>query len=123
MKSQSLFDQIGGMPAVHIVVTRFYSKVTADDSLRHFFESIDMSAQAQKLNNFVAYALGAPLEYSGKSMQDAHAHMKISDDHFELVANHLVSTLQEIGVRQDLIDQVAEIIMNTKDDIVNQVDA
>ena len=81
-----------------------------------------MSAQAQKLNNFVAYALGAPLEYSGKSMQDAHAHMKISDDHFELVANHLVSTLQEIGVRQDLIDQVAEIIMNTKDDIVNQVD-
>ena len=56
-------------------------------------------------------------------MQDAHAHMKISDDHFELVANHLVSTLQEIGVRQDLIDQVAEIIMNTKDDIVNQVDA
>jgi len=123
MKSQSLFDQIGGMPAVHIVVTRFYSKVTADDSLRHFFESIDMSAQAQKLNNFVAYALGAPLEYSGKSMQDAHAHMKISDAHFDLVANHLVSTLQEVGVRQDLIDQVAEIIMNTKNDIVNQVDA
>ena len=123
MRPQSLFDQIGGMPAVHIVVTRFYTKVIADESLRHFFESIDMSAQAQKLNNFIAYALGAPLEYSGKSMREAHAHMEITETHFDLVADHLVSTLGEVGINQKLIDQVVKIIISTKKDIVNQVTA
>ena len=119
MKDQNLFEDIGGMDAVRATVSLFYDKVITDDSVSHYFKNVDLGVQSQKLVNFIAYALGAPLEYSGKSMKEAHQHMNITEDHFSIVASHLSTTLQELGVQADQIDQVREIVMSTKKDIVN----
>ena len=51
-------------------------------------------------------------------MRDAHSHMNLTEDHFNAVANHLVSTLKELSVTQDLIDEVVVIAMTTKNDIL-----
>ncbi|NJB72823.1 hemoglobin [Saonia flava] len=118
-KEESLFDRIGGMEAVDIAVTIFYDKVLTDTSVNHFFESIDMDTQAGKLKAFLAYAFGAPLNYSGKNMKDAHASMKITEEHFNAIAGHLIDTLRDINVKQDQIDEVIEIALSTKNDIVN----
>jgi len=119
MAEQTLFDKIGGMGAVNAAVDIFYTKVLKDDLIKHFFEKIDMTTQAGKLKAFLAYAFGAPLPYSGKQMKEAHAYMKLTEAHFNAVAGHLVSTLQELNVPQNLIDEVVVIAMSTKDDIVN----
>ena len=116
----SLFDRIGGMSAVNAAIDIFYQKVIADDSINHFFKHIDIERQAGKLKGFLAYAFGAPMEYSGKSMRDAHAHMQLTEAHFNAVAGHLIATLKELGVSDSLIQEVAEIAMSTKDDILNR---
>lgn len=116
----SLFDKIGGMDAVNAAVDIFYKKVLADDTISHFFKNTDMKTQAAKQKTFLAYAFGAPLNYSGKNMRDAHAHMQLTEDHFNAVAGHLVGTLQELGVAQDLIDEVVVIAVSTKDDVLNK---
>lgn len=114
----TLFARIGGMPAVNAAVDIFYRKVLADDAVAHFFTDIPMQAQSGKLKAFLAYAFGAPLHYSGKSMHDAHAYMHIDEAQFNAVAGHLVATLQELNVPEDLINEVATIAMSTKADIV-----
>ena len=116
----SLFDRIGGMPAVNAAVDIFYQKVTSDDLVGHFFTHIDMEKQSGKLKGFLAYAFGAPMNYSGKSMRDAHAHMKLTEEHFNAVAGHLVATLVELNVPQNLIDEVVEIAVSTKNDVLNR---
>ena len=46
---------------------------------------------------FLVYAFGGP-EWNGKNMRTAHKHIKINENHFNLVIEHLVSTLKELGV-------------------------
>ena len=118
MEQQTLFDRIGGMGAVNAAVDIFYPKVLADETLSHFFTNVNMATQSGKQKAFLAYAFGAPMAYSGKKMSDAHAHMKLTKAHFNAVAGHLVSTLQELQVSQNLIDEVVAIAMSTKNDIV-----
>lgn len=121
MKSEtnSLFDRIGGMGAVNSSVDIFYQKVTEDPIVAHFFTSIDMANQSGKLKTFLAYAFGAPMNYSGKNMSDAHIHMQITEDHFNAVAGHLSDTLHELNLESSLINEVMSIAAGTKNDIVN----
>lgn len=117
--TQSLFERIGGMHAVNAAVDIFYKKVLADESISHFFARTEMQGQAGKLKAFLAYAFGAPMAYTGKKMRDAHAHMHLTEEHFNAVAGHLVSTLQELEVAQELIDEVVVIALSTKNDVLN----
>ena len=117
-EEKTLFQKIGGMGAVNAAVDIFYGKVLADDSISHFFTKTDMKSQAGKQKAFLAYAFGAPMAYTGKNMRDAHAHMNLTEDHFNAVAGHLVGTLQELKVGQDLIDEVVAIALTTKDDVL-----
>ena len=116
--NNSLFTRLGGMDAVNAAVDIFYTKVLDDSSINHFFEHSNMMSQAGKQKAFLAYAFGAPMNYSGKNMRDAHAHMNLTADHFNAVAGHLVATLQELSVSQSLIDEVVSVALTTKDDIL-----
>jgi hemoglobin len=116
----SLFDKIGGMAAVNAAVDIFYAKVIDDPRVNRFFAQIDMDRQAGKLKAFLAYAFGAPMRYEGKSMRAAHAHMHLTEEHFNAVAGHLVATLTELNVNQDLIDEVVTIAVSTRDDVLNR---
>ena len=119
MENNSLFEKIGGIDAVNAAVDVFYTKVLADESISHFFENVNMKTQAGKQKAFLAFAFGAPLAYSGKNMRDAHAHMDLDEEHFNAVAGHLIATLKELNVAQELIDQVVAIALTTKDDVLN----
>ena len=117
---KSLFERIGGMPAVNAAVDIFYQKVITDPIVGHFFAQIDMERQAGKLKGFLAYAFGAPMNYDGKSMRQAHAHMQLQEAHFNAVAGHLVDTLHELNVSQDLVDEVVVVAMSVKDEVLNR---
>ena len=118
-ESATLFERLGGMPAVNAAVDIFYKKVTADESIAHFFVDIPMQEQSKKLKAFLAYAFGAPLPYTGRKMRDAHSGMNLNEAHFGAVAGHLISTLQELDVPQDQIDEVVGIALSTKADVLN----
>lgn len=117
--SESLYDRIGGKPALEAAVDRFYERVLADERIRHFFRSVDMDDQRNKQKRFLAYVFGANETWGGKSMRDAHAHMKLTDEHFTAVAGHLQGTLQELGVPAELIGEVMTIAASTHDDVLN----
>lgn len=117
-EEKTLFEKIGGMDAVNAAVDIFYTKVLADVSINHFFVKTNMASQSAKQKAFLAFAFGAPLAYTGKNMRDAHTNMHLTEAHFNAVAGHLVSTLQELKVPQNLIDEVVVIAVSTKSDIV-----
>ncbi|WP_196888868.1 group I truncated hemoglobin [Aureivirga sp. CE67] len=117
----SLFEKIGGMDAVLAAVDIFYAKVLADDSINGFFDTTDMVAQKRKQTAFLAYAFGAPLQYTGKNMRDAHAPMVkngLNESHFIAVATHLKATMEELNVAPELIAEVMKIAGGTKDDVL-----
>lgn len=117
-EGKTLFEKIGGINAVNAAVDIFYQKVLADESIKHFFANTDMKAQAGKQKSFLAYVFGAPMAYTGKNMRDAHAHMNLTENHFNAVAMHLADTLKQLNVEQELIDEVVKIAVSAKDDVL-----
>ena len=121
--TQSLFERIGGEPAVEAAVDLFYRKVLSDDAISHFFDSTDMDAQRAKQKAFLTMAFGGPKNYTGKELREAHAPMVekgLDDEHFDAVAGHLETTLREMGVDDGLIGEVMTIVGGTRDDILGR---
>ena len=117
----SLFDRVGGDAALEAAVELFYKKILADESLRDFFEGVDMDAQRAKQRAFLKFALGAGPEYTGKSLAKAHASLVekgLNDTHFDAVAGHLQDTLKELEVSDDVVQEVISVVAATREDVL-----
>ena len=124
---KSVFDRIGGMEAVNAAVDIFYKKVLSDESINGFFKNTDMEKQRGKQKAFLAMAFGGPVKYTGKDMRTAHARLVengLNEDHFNAVAGHLVDTLNELNVPKKELDEIIQIALSVKDDVlgINQND-
>ena len=119
----TLFESLGGDAAVNAAVDIFYRKVLLDDSISHFFETTDMEAQHAKQKAFLTMAFGGPNHYTGTDMRSAHAPLVargLNEDHFNAVAGHLQSTLEELNVPANLVSEVMAIAGSTKDDVLGR---
>lgn len=120
---KTLFEQIGGMPAVDAAVEIFYTRVLTDERISHFFRWTHMKTQHAKQKAFLAYAFGAPLHYSGKSMRNAHAHLVdrgLDASHFDAVMEHLQATLRELGVPENLIMAAEKIAESQRQEVLGR---
>jgi hemoglobin len=116
---ETLLNKLGGEEAVNAAVDIFYKKILADDTVNGFFKHTDMHAQASKQKAFMMMVFGGPDEYKGKNMRDAHAGMKLTEAHFNAVAGHLKSTLEELNVPQEVQTEVMATVASTHDDVLN----
>jgi len=44
----SLYEQLGGEPAIEEAVERFYRRMLSDERVPHFFDDVDMDRQIAK---------------------------------------------------------------------------
>lgn len=120
----SLYERIGGEAAIMAAVDLFYKKVLADDVTAPFFDGLDMTKQTNKQISFMTVAFGGPDEYKGRDMREAHAHLVrdkgLGDVHFDAVARHLQSTLEELGVAKDLIDEAMATVGATRNEVLDR---
>ena len=68
-------------------------------------------------------AFGGPHNYSGKDMKAAHApllKMGLNDHHFDTILELLGGTLSELGVADDLVQQVAAVAESTRNDVLGR---
>ncbi len=115
----SLFERIGGVPAIKAAVENFYDRVLADPMLAPFFEGVNMRWLKGRQNAFFIQALGGPAVYKGRSMRRAHAKLPIEHRHFDQVAAHLVDALTELRVPRNLIDELIGAVAPLAGQIVN----
>jgi hemoglobin len=121
--SKSLYDRIGGEPAVNAAVDLFYRKVLSDDRISAFFEDVDMNRQAAKQKAFLTMVFGGPAHYSGKDMRAGHAHLiqrGLNDSHVDAVIEVLGATLRELGVGDAEIAEVAAIADGARNHVLGR---
>jgi hemoglobin len=118
----SLFEQLGGAPAVEEAVERFYEKVLADSRINAFFEGVDMDRQRKHQVRFLTYAFGGSPTYNGRGMRVAHERLvreeNLNDAHFDAVLENLAATLADLGIAGDLIAQVGATAESIRDDVL-----
>lgn len=105
----SYYDQVGGAPAMEKAVQIFYRKILKDQSIKHFFNDIDMNLQIKKQKAFFTLLFGGPNEYTGKDLRTGHAHLVargLNDAHFDAVVGHLKSTLEELAIPETILTDI-----------------
>lgn len=122
MTQESLFSRIGGEAAIEAAVDIFYDKVMADPRVNHFFDGVDIVKQRKKQKNFLNFAFGGPHPYSGVGMRNAHKKLVnekgLNDSHFDIIIEHLGSTLKALNVDDNLIAEAAAIAESTRKDVL-----
>jgi hemoglobin len=114
----SIYDRIGGGPAVAAAVHDLYARTLGDRKLAHYFTDTDMARQKAHLRAFVAAALGGPQLYAGRDMHAAHARLGVTAAAFDAVVAHLVAALAGLGVPAATIEAIAETLAPLRAQIV-----
>jgi len=113
----SLYDRIGGAPAIEDLIPDFYGRVLADPELAPFFAASNVEALGQMQRQFFSMALGGPVAYSGRPLAHVHHGRGITGAHFSRFAGHLLDTLKARGVGPD----DAEAVIARIDTYVNEI--
>jgi hemoglobin len=88
--------------------------------VKHFFNDVSMDKQRRKQKEFLSFALGGPLPWTGKDMRRAHEGMGLTEAHFNAIAENLTATLKELKISPELVDQVMAVVATTKDDVLGR---
>lgn len=116
----SIYDSIGGEPALVAVVDDLYQRVTADPELAGFFAGTNMAKLKGRQVEFFAAALGGPQAYTGATMREAHRGRGIGQKHFNLVAGHLIAALSAADVPDKTINDITGLLGLLAEDIVSR---
>jgi hemoglobin len=114
----SIYDSIGGAPAVRAAVDDFYARVLADPQLAPFFADVNLQHLKAHQRAFIAAAIGGSEIYEGRDMAAAHAGLAITDADFDAVVAHLVDTLSGLGVPEQTIGQIGGALAPLRSEIV-----
>ncbi len=100
---RSLYERLGGKPALTAVVDEFVARVAADTRINTFFAAT--AADPARLATFkgrlvdqICEASGGPCKYTGKDMKAAHKGMGISGADFGALVQDLVAALDKFKV-------------------------
>lgn len=116
-----LYERLGGEAAVQAATVRFYEKVMNDASLVPFFKGVDMETQAKKFIGFMTMAMGGPHDYKGADLRTAHERLVrdgLGEVHFDAIVTHLETTLVELGIEADLVEEALELVASTHGDVL-----
>ena len=116
----SLYDRLGGKPAIQAVVDDFIGNVAADPRINQQFASASIPRLKTMLVDQICEASGDPCKYTGQSMKVVHAGMKITDAEFNALVEDLVKSLDKFKVGAQEKSQLLAALGGMKGDIVNQ---
>ena len=95
---RSLYDRLGGKPAIEAVVGEFIGRVAADKRINGRFINTDITRLKGLLVDFVCAATGGPCKYEGRDMHTTHAGFQIVDAEFDALVEDLAGALAKFNV-------------------------
>lgn len=120
-KSQaSLYDRLGGVTAIKVVVDDFVGFVAGDNRISRYFAKTDVPKLKQHLVDQICQGTGGPCTYRGRDMSTTHKGMNISDADFGALVEDLVKALDKNKVPAREKNELLGILGPMKPAIVGQ---
>jgi hemoglobin len=98
VREQSLYDELGGEPALRRIVDRFVDRMFDDMMIGYLFRAASRGRVKEKEFEHAAEHLGSGIVYTGKPLDVAHRPHAIRGGQFMRRLRILENTLDELGV-------------------------
>ena len=124
-QEKTLYERLGGYDAISAVVDDFAGKLFVDPVVgARFFGMSDDSREGfrQKNKNLVCNVTGGPCKIISRSAATTHDGLGIKASEFDIVAQHLVDTLNKFKVPEKEHKELMAIIATLRPDIVEVED-
>ncbi|MEW5856838.1 MAG: group 1 truncated hemoglobin [Cyanobacteriota bacterium] len=125
MNSQpSLYERLGGVYNIAAVVDDFIDRIMVDPKLNanplvdEAHHRVSKAGFKYLVTEMVCWATGGPQQYTGRSMHDSHAHLKISPEEWEVFLADFQQSLDKFKVPQTEQKELFDIVASTRQDIV-----
>jgi hemoglobin len=116
--TKSLYDRLGGKPAITAVIDTFVAKVAADKRINKKFAHSNIPRVKVMLVDQVCNQTGGPCTYTGRSMKEAHRNMKVTEGEFNALVADLTATLNQFKVPAKEQNELLTALGSMKGDIV-----
>ena len=119
-QQKSLYDRLGGQPAITAVVDDFVGNVAADTRINRFFARTDIPRLKRLLVEQICQGTGGPCTYTGRDMKTTHAGMGITDAQFNALVEDLQKSLNKFKVPEKEQGDLLAVLGPMKPQIVGQ---
>ena len=124
MKSNSLFERLGGSPGINALVEDIVAKHMENPVIRARFrpylETPDKLAVTKKhLCAFLEAGSGGTATYTGRSMLDAHRGMNINEAEYMAATDDILAVLRKHQIDEQTQKDVLAIAYSLKGDILH----
>jgi len=120
----SLYNRLGGVYSIATVVDDLIDRIMVDPRLNanpqvdEAHHRVPPAGFKYLVTEMVCWATGGPQKYTGKSMFDSHAHLKITSQEWEAFLDDFQQTLNKFAVPADEQAELKAIVNSTRSDIV-----
>ena len=121
MSEKTLYERLGGYDAIAAVTKDLMVRVKADSQLSRFYKyrgDDGIQREEQLLVDFLCSSAGGPMYYTGRDMKTLHIGMKLNENDWSALMEHLNATLEVFQAPQAERDEIVTFIQSTKTDIV-----
>jgi hemoglobin len=115
---RSLYDRLGGQPAITAVVDDFIGNVASDNRINARFAKANIPRLKQRLVELISSGTGGNVTYTGRDMRSAHDGMFITDADFDALVEDLVKSLDSFKVPEKEKGELLGILGPMKPQIV-----
>jgi hemoglobin len=125
MIEKSLYERIGGVNAIAMVVDRFSDEIVKNPKLNvnPHLKEWNASGQLPGLKFmrtlWLCQAAGGPFEYTGKDMHEAHKDLHLTSEEFDEVGAEIANALDHFKVPEREKREVLAAIVARKTEVVN----
>lgn len=124
MSQPSLYERLGGVYSIAVVVDDLVDRVMADPRLNknplvdEAHHKVQPPGFKYLVTEMVCWAAGGPQQYSGRSMKDSHQPLKITADEWDAFVDDVQLTLDKFSVPAPEQAELKAIVGSTRGDIV-----
>ena len=125
-QQKSLYDRLGGLAPISVVVSDFIDALVPDAAL-NANPAIDAARKRvpapylkYHVTAMVCQVTGGPCTYQGRGMKESHAHLNISNQDWDRMVVIFKQVLAKHGVPAKEGQELLDIVGSTKAEIVSQ---
>lgn len=114
----SVFERLGGFARVRLLVSSFYDKVLASETLGHHFRHIDMRRLIDHQTRFTSAIMGGPASFTDEQIARAHQRLGITSAEFDEMAELFRETLEDFDLPPTEVNRLHAHVVSMKAHVV-----
>ena len=119
-RDDTLYRALGAQAGIEKAVDAVLLEIHNDPHINLFFANTDMPDLRRLLIEQFCAASGGPCEYTGRSMEEAHGGLNLTNEDFDRFVGDLVRAFDKAAVPKDLQQQLLALFGPMRKQIVGQ---